>query len=39
MLNKLIDKLKKGLTKTREGMVQKIREVIRRHPKIDEETL
>ena len=39
MLGKLIDKLKKGLTKTREGMVQKIREVIRRHPEIDEETL
>ncbi len=39
MLNKLIDKLKKGLTKTREGMVQKIREVIRRRPEIDEETL
>ena len=39
MLGKLIDKLKKGLTKTREGMVQKIREVIRRRPEIDEETL
>lgn len=39
MLNKLIDKLKTGLTKTREGMVQKIREVIRRRPEIDEETL
>jgi fused signal recognition particle receptor len=39
MLGKLIDKLKTGLTKTREGMVQKIREVIRRRPEIDEETL
>lgn len=39
MLGKLIDKLRKGLTKTREGMVQKIREVIRRRPEIDEETL
>ena len=39
MLGNLIGKLKKGLTKTREGMVQKIREVIRRRPEIDEETL
>ena len=39
MLGKLIDKLRKGLTKTREGMVQKIREVLRRRPEIDEETL
>lgn len=39
MLGKLIDKLKTGLSKTREGMVQKIREVIRRRPEIDEETL
>jgi fused signal recognition particle receptor len=39
MLSRLIDKFKKGLAKTREGMVQKIREVIRLRPKLDEETL
>ena len=39
MLSRLIDKFKKGLAKTREGMVQKIREVIRLSPKLDEETL
>ena len=39
MLGKLIDKFRKGLTKTREGMVQKIRAVIRRRPELDEETL
>ena len=39
MLGRLIDKFKKGLTKTREGMVQKIREVIRLRPKLDEEAL
>jgi len=39
MLGRLIDKFKKGLAKTREGMVQKIREVIRMRPKLDEETL
>ncbi|MFT5367282.1 MAG: fused signal recognition particle receptor [Candidatus Latescibacterota bacterium] len=39
MLSRLIDKFKKGLAKTREGLVQKIREVIRLRPKLDEETL
>lgn len=39
MLGKLFDKFKKGLTKTREGMVQKIREVIRLRPKLDDEAL
>ncbi len=39
MLGKLIDKFRKGLTKTREGMIEKIRAVIRRHPELDEETL
>lgn len=39
MLSRLIDRFKKGLAKTREGMVQKIREVIRRRPKLDGETL
>jgi len=39
MLGRLLDRFKRGLTKTREGMVQKIREVIRRSPKLDEETL
>lgn len=39
MLGKLIDKFRKGLAKTREGMVQKIRAVIRRRPELDEETL
>lgn len=39
MLSRLIDKFKKGLSKTRESMVQKIREVIRLRPKLDEETL
>ena len=39
MLGRLIDKFKKGLTKTREGMVQKIREVLRLHPTLDDEAL
>lgn len=39
MLGKLFDRFKKGLAKTREGMVQKIREVIRRRPKLDDEAL
>jgi fused signal recognition particle receptor len=39
MLGSLIEKFKRGLTKTREGMVQKIRDVIRLHPRLDEETL
>ncbi len=39
MLGKIFDKFKKGLAKTREGMVQKIRDVIRRKPKLDDEAL
>ena len=39
MLGKILDRFKKGLTKTREGMVARIREVIRLKPKLDEEAL
>ena len=39
MFGRLIDKFKQGLAKTREGMVQKIRNVLRLRPKLDEETL
>lgn len=39
MFGRLIDKFKQGLAKTREGMVQKIRKVLRLRPKLDEQTL
>ena len=39
MLGKLFDRFKAGLAKTRQGMVDKIREVVRRRPKLDEEAL
>ena len=39
MLGKLLDRFKKGLTKTRQGMFGRIREIIRRKPSLDEETL
>ncbi|MDA0711918.1 MAG: signal recognition particle-docking protein FtsY [bacterium] len=39
MLGRLIDKFKRGLAKTREGMVQKIREIVRLRPHLNEETL
>ncbi|MCZ6634836.1 MAG: signal recognition particle-docking protein FtsY [bacterium] len=39
MLGNLIQKFKDGLAKTRQGMIDKIREVIRLKPTLDEETL
>ncbi len=39
MLGNLLNRFKKGLAKTREGMFGKIKEVILRHPKLDEEAL
>ncbi len=39
MLATLLNRFKKGLTRTRQGMFGKIREVIRRHPELDEQTL
>ena len=39
MLGNLLNRFKKGLAKTREGMFGKIKNVILRHPKLDEEAL
>ncbi len=39
MLGNFLEKFKKGLSKTREGLSGRITEVLRRNPKLDEETL
>ena len=39
MLRRLIDKFRKGLSRTREGMFGRIREIIRRSPKLDDDAL
>lgn len=39
MLGGLLDKFKKGLTKTRDGVFNRIRDVVRGKPRLDEETL
>ncbi|MDA0748747.1 MAG: signal recognition particle-docking protein FtsY [bacterium] len=39
MLGKFLNKFKEGLSKTRESMFGRIREVIRRRPRLDEEAL
>ena len=39
MLGKFLNKFKEGLARTREGLFGKIKEVIRRRPRLDEEAL
>lgn len=39
MLGNFLEKFKKGLSKTREGLSGRITEVLRRNPKLDEDTL